>query len=158
MVSHAVWKTLPSGLGNDKNLGPCFSHSTGGHDQILHLILRRPNCHTTMTLHTCRLSLSKWHSFGVKRPADRCFTPTASYHDGNCFVYNTNFTTTLCVEFIMFARCHFLLKTTPASRINAVNSSRPPSAIWECQRWLITLIQAQIWKVPTLVVCPIHYP
>ena len=48
MVSHAVWKTWPSGLSNDKNLGlrprflsieslgPCFSHGTGDHDQILH--------------------------------------------------------------------------------------------------------------------------
>ena len=47
MVSHAVWKTWPSGLSNDKNLGlhprflsteslgPCFSHGTGDHDQIL---------------------------------------------------------------------------------------------------------------------------
>ena len=48
MVSRAVWKTWPSGLSNDKNLGlrprflsteslgPCFSHSMGDHDQILH--------------------------------------------------------------------------------------------------------------------------
>ena len=48
MVSHAVWKTWPSGLSNDKNLGlrprflsteslgPCFSHGMGDHDQILH--------------------------------------------------------------------------------------------------------------------------
>ena len=48
MVSHAVWKTWPSGLSYDKNLGlrprflsteslgPCFSHGTGDHDQILH--------------------------------------------------------------------------------------------------------------------------
>ena len=47
MVSHAVWKTWPSGLSNDKNLGlrprflsteslgPCFSHGMGDHDQIL---------------------------------------------------------------------------------------------------------------------------
>ena len=47
MVSHAVWKTWPSGLSYDKNLGlrprflsteslgPCFSHGTGDHDQIL---------------------------------------------------------------------------------------------------------------------------
>ena len=47
MVSHAVWKTWPSGLSNDKNLGlrpqflsteslgPCFSHGTVDHDQIL---------------------------------------------------------------------------------------------------------------------------
>ena len=51
MFSHAVWKTWPSGLSNDKNLvlrprflstespGPCFSHSTGDHDQILHQML-----------------------------------------------------------------------------------------------------------------------
>ena len=50
MVSHAVWKTWPSGLSNDKNLGlrprflsteslgPCFSHGTGDHDQILQQI------------------------------------------------------------------------------------------------------------------------
>ena len=48
MVSHAVWKTWPSGLSYDKNfglrtrflstesLGPCFSHGMGDHDQILH--------------------------------------------------------------------------------------------------------------------------
>ena len=47
MVSHAVWKTWPSGLSYDKNLGlrprflsteslgPCFSHGMGDHDQIL---------------------------------------------------------------------------------------------------------------------------
>ena len=47
MVSHAVWKTWPSGLSNDKNLGlrprflsteslgPCFPHGMGDHDQIL---------------------------------------------------------------------------------------------------------------------------
>ena len=47
MVSHAVWKTWPSGLSNDKNLGlwprflsteslgPRFSHDMGEHDQIL---------------------------------------------------------------------------------------------------------------------------
>ena len=47
MVSHAMWKTWPSGLSNDKNLGlrprflsteslgPCFSHGMGDHDQIL---------------------------------------------------------------------------------------------------------------------------
>ena len=47
MVSHAVWKTWPSGLSNDKNLGfrprflsteslgPCFTHGMGDHDQIL---------------------------------------------------------------------------------------------------------------------------
>ena len=51
MVSHAVWKTWPSGLSYDKNLGlrprflsteslgPCFSHDMGDHDQILHYIL-----------------------------------------------------------------------------------------------------------------------
>ena len=45
--AHAVWKTWPSGLSNDKNLGlrprflsteslgPCFSHGMGDHDQIL---------------------------------------------------------------------------------------------------------------------------
>ena len=50
MVSHAVWKTWPSGLSNDKNLGlrprflstespgPCFSHGMGDHDQILQYI------------------------------------------------------------------------------------------------------------------------
>ena len=50
MVSHAVWKTWPSGLSYDKNLGlrprflsteslgPCFSHGTGDHDQILQYI------------------------------------------------------------------------------------------------------------------------
>ena len=48
MVSHAVWKTWPSGLSNNKNLGlrprflsaeslgPCFWHGMGDHDQILH--------------------------------------------------------------------------------------------------------------------------
>ena len=47
MVSHVVWKTWPSGLSCDKNLGlpprflsteslgPCFSHGMGDHDQIL---------------------------------------------------------------------------------------------------------------------------
>ena len=47
MVSRAVWKTWPLGLSYDKNLGlrprflsteslgPCFSHGTGDHDQIL---------------------------------------------------------------------------------------------------------------------------
>ena len=47
MVSHAVWKTWPSGLSYDKNLGlrprflsieslgPWFSHGMGDHDQIL---------------------------------------------------------------------------------------------------------------------------
>ena len=47
MVSHAVWKTWPSGLSNDKNrgrrprflstesLGPCFSHGMGDHDQMI---------------------------------------------------------------------------------------------------------------------------
>ena len=46
MVSHAVWKTWPSGLSYDKNLGlrprflsteslrPCFSHGMGDYDQI----------------------------------------------------------------------------------------------------------------------------
>ena len=50
MVSHAVWKTWPSGLSYDKNLGlrprflsteslgPCFSHGMGDHDQILHQV------------------------------------------------------------------------------------------------------------------------
>ena len=52
MVSHAVWKTWPSGLSNDKNLslrprflsteslGPCFSHGMGDHDQILQLMFQ----------------------------------------------------------------------------------------------------------------------
>ena len=47
MISHAVWKTWPSGLNNEKNLrlrprllsteslGPCFSRGMGDHDQIL---------------------------------------------------------------------------------------------------------------------------
>ena len=47
MVSHVVWKTWPSGLSYDKNLGlrprflsteslgPCFSHGMEDHDQIL---------------------------------------------------------------------------------------------------------------------------
>ena len=47
MVSHAMWKTWPSGLSYDKNLGlrprflsteslgPYFSHGMGDHDQIL---------------------------------------------------------------------------------------------------------------------------
>ena len=47
-----MWKTWPSGLSNDKNLGlrprflsteslgPCFSHGMGDHDQILHRIMR----------------------------------------------------------------------------------------------------------------------
>ena len=54
MVSHAVWKTWPSGLSYDKNLGlrprflsteslgPCFSHGMGDHDQILQHF---PHCH-----------------------------------------------------------------------------------------------------------------
>ena len=53
MVSHAVWKTWPSGLSYDKNLGlrprflsteslgPCFSHGMGDHDQILQYWLMR---------------------------------------------------------------------------------------------------------------------
>ena len=47
MVSRAVWKTWPEGLSRQKPgpkaevfvvteaLGPCFSHGTGDHDQIL---------------------------------------------------------------------------------------------------------------------------
>ena len=57
MVSHAVWKTWPSGLSYDKNLGlrprflsteslgPCFSHGMGDHDQILQ---HTPNLLTPM--------------------------------------------------------------------------------------------------------------
>ena len=51
MVSHTVWKTWPSGLSSDKNLGlrprfvsteslgPCFSHGMGDHDQILQYVM-----------------------------------------------------------------------------------------------------------------------
>ena len=51
MISHAVWKTWPSGPSNDKNLGlrprflsteslgPCFSDGMGDHDQILQHIV-----------------------------------------------------------------------------------------------------------------------
>ena len=51
MVSHAVWKTWPSGLSYDKNLGlrprflsteslgPCFLHGTGDHDQLLQHVI-----------------------------------------------------------------------------------------------------------------------
>ena len=62
MVSHAVWKTWPSGLSNDKNLGllprflsteslgPCVSHGTGDHDQILqHFVGETTAPNTTMT-------------------------------------------------------------------------------------------------------------
>ena len=57
MVSHAVWKTWPSGLSNDKNLGlrprflsteslgPCFSHSMGDHAQIPQQIKRHLRIH-----------------------------------------------------------------------------------------------------------------
>ena len=60
MVSYAVWKTWPSGLSNDKNLGlrprflsteslgPCFSHGMGDHDQIL-----QPN---TISVNVCTTS------------------------------------------------------------------------------------------------------
>ena len=63
MVSHAVWKTWPSGLSNDKNLGirprflsteslgPCFSHGTGDHDQILQQIRNIKSSWYANTLH-----------------------------------------------------------------------------------------------------------
>ena len=61
MVSHAMWKTWPSGLSYDKNLGlrprflsteslgPCFSHGMGDHDQILqhHIISPTASFHVT---------------------------------------------------------------------------------------------------------------
>ena len=58
MVSRDVWKTWPSGLSYDKNLGlrplllstdslePCLSHGMGDHDQILHP-------HSTLNLNAC---------------------------------------------------------------------------------------------------------
>ena len=66
MVSHAVWKTWPSGLSYDKNLGlrprflsteslgPCFSHGMGEHDQILQHV-------ATWALTNKLIDTSKWH-------------------------------------------------------------------------------------------------
>ena len=65
MVSHVVWKTWPSGLSNDKNLGlrprflsteslgPCFSHGMGDHDQILqHNTGNNPSSQSLQTKNT----------------------------------------------------------------------------------------------------------
>ena len=57
MAPHAVWKTWPSGLSNDKNLGlrprflsteslgPCFPHGMRDHDQILQHIISSSFAH-----------------------------------------------------------------------------------------------------------------
>ena len=88
MVSHAVWKTWPSGLSYDKNLGlqprflsteslgPCFSHGMGDHDQILHPIFQSTMCccqcpdscaqeRTSCGLPQSEHRLSPWCSLGL---------------------------------------------------------------------------------------------
>ena len=76
MVSHAVWKTWPSGLSNDKklglrprflsteSLGPCFSHGTGDHDQILQHIEADSKCQWKTHL-VCRI----WQLIHISYPS-----------------------------------------------------------------------------------------
>ena len=101
MVSRAVWKTWPSGLSNDKNLGlrprflsteslgPCFSHGMGNHDQILHHSPRNFIYSTTgRNVSPILIAGSLWT---VDRGAAKCMTlhlwvkklkpfPVANYH------------------------------------------------------------------------------